>query len=145
MDFVKTEILNPNAITHARTQSVDLIDPVFDADLDIIFSKNGVLMTLAVPIQNYQWIEFELENLGNQVNNLNVVALKNNTGTSSNVNKADLNASIGPRGRLVYKIPNIGVVEQILIIPGAMTTGDLIAVKRITVAQKNLLYTKIES
>lgn len=145
MDFTKVEICNPNSISIARFSNIDANDPSFDSDNDLLFSKNGLVITFPTPVTEYKWLEIELVNTGNAVVNLNIAAYADGP-TGSTVQKANCNvAGLNQYAQSKIKIPNIGRLERITFSAGTIQTGEYIAIKNIRVVLSSDQYNLVTS
>lgn len=143
MDFDKSEILNPNIVTIAPYVHTDANDAFFDGDNDLLVSVNGVVIDFPKPIENYQWIDVEIENVAQAQPGLVLKALTNNQGLSDGffVNSTLQSGLLNFWGHTHFRIPNIGTIER-LRISGIAGAGNFIAVKSIRVATKSNFYAK---
>lgn len=144
MDFTRVELLNPNTLTFTRKSVVDANDPVFDADNDLLFSRNGVIISFPKPLEGYRWIEIEMENVGNPVINLAIDCYSNSSGSLSQKATA-LVAALNSYANYKIKIPNIGRCERIEIQAATHATANYVAIKSLRVVLDTPDFSKVIS
>jgi hypothetical protein len=136
MDFPRTELLNP-ILTVVRNTVVDDIDPYFDNDNDLIFSRNGAVLTFANPIEDFQWIDMVIENMSVNFPLVTMNMRRNNGGSA--LAAAQALSNFVNSSKATIRLFDVGRVEELLL---TCNINSLIAVKSISVAGRNSLYKK---
>ena len=145
MDFTKVELLNPNTLTFTRKSNLDATsDPAFDADNDLLFSKNGVVISFPKPLEGYRWLELELENTGAPIINLIIDCYANSAGGTTEKATAIV-AALNSYARYRVKIPNIGRCERIEMLAATHFAGNFVAIKSLKVVLDTPDFSKLVS
>jgi hypothetical protein len=137
MDFIRSEVLSADQFT-----LTDLVAVVgapasnFDADSDLQVSANGAVLIPKKPIENYEWLEFEIESSAFNVDIFQILCFANNYGIGAQ--RVIMSDSLLGLSVLKWKIPNIGRIERIeMSINTIDPPAAFITVKNIRVIQKN--------
>jgi hypothetical protein len=139
MDFDRTELLNPRELIISRVVLTDVAgDPYFDGDNDLLFSRNGCYIDFPKPLENFQWIEFEIQNV-DTAQLVVIRCMRDNEGEFDTY--AEYNGFLAKYQSFNFKLPNIGRVERIKL-TGPAAAGKWIVIKSIKLINQSNFYTK---
>lgn len=143
MDFIRTEILSSDQLSIADWQTVTGFVSRFDEDSDLLVSINGCIITPKKPIENYQWMEVEIENLSDNIVDTIVVDFYSSNNAVFSGQRVFIDDSPVPYGHIRFKVPNVGRIEKIQVTINNITVGQYIAIKSIIVVNKTIEYQKV--
>lgn len=135
LDFKRAEALNPFVVvigTHANGTG----DGAFDRDGHLTFTRKGCLLSFNTPIVDCAWVELTVQCKTPAIGSTLQTIAKSLNGSFQAVNNTQF-AQLGEFSETIFKIPNIGIIEELEFIFTAPSADDICSIRSIKVVRKS--------